>query len=298
MLKEVSDVICNLCPRKCNLERNSEIGNGYCKMPELPKVARAGLHFWEEPCISGTNGSGTIFFSGCSLGCVFCQNNEISHKNFGKKISIERLAEIFKELENKGAHNINLVNPTHYIDAIEKAFGIYKPNIPLVYNSSGFDTETQIERASKFTDIFLMDYKYRSNLRAKKYSKAENYPEVAECAIIKCAEIVKENVIDQNGIMQKGIIIRHLIMPQGTNDAIEVIKWVENNVPWAFFSLMSQFTPCGALTDYKEINRKITKREYQKVLDFASETKIDTIFTQELSSSNTDYIPPFNLEGV
>lgn len=267
-------------------------------MPLSPIVARAGLHLWEEPCISGTNGSGTIFFSGCSLGCVFCQNNEISHKNFGKKISVERLAEIFKELENKGAHNINLVNPTHYIDAIEKAFEIYKPNIPIVYNSSGFDTETQIKRASKFTDIFLMDYKYRSNLRAKKYSKAENYPEVAECAILKCAEIVKENVIDQKGIMQKGLIIRHLIMPQGTNDAIEVIKWVENNVPWAFFSLMSQFTPCGDLTDYKEINRKITKREYQKVLDFASETKIDTIFTQELSSSNTDYIPPFNLEGV
>lgn len=297
-MKEVSSVICNLCPRKCNAERNLENNKGYCKMPLLPVVARAGLHYWEEPCISGTNGSGTVFFSGCSLGCVFCQNNEISHKNFGKTISIERLAEIFQELESKGAHNINLVNPTHYIDAIEKAFEIYKPDIPIVYNSGGFDTEDQIVRASKFTDIFLMDYKYRSNIRAKKYSKAENYPEVAEKAILKCAEIVKENVIDQNGIMQKGLIIRHLIMPQGTSDAIEVIKWVENNVPWAFFSLMSQFTPYGDLTDYKEINRKITKREYQKVLDFASTTKIDTIFTQELSSSTTDYIPPFNLEGV
>ncbi len=291
-------MICNLCPRKCNAERNHENNNGYCRMPELPVVARAGLHFWEEPCISGTNGSGTIFFSGCSLGCVFCQNNEISHKNFGKMITIERLAEIFQELESKGAHNINLVNPTHYIDAIEKAFEIYKPNIPIVYNSGGFDTETQIIRASNFTDIFLMDYKYRSNIRAKKYSKVENYPEVAECAILKCADIVKDNVVNQDGIMQKGLIIRHLIMPQGTNDAIEVIKWVENNVPWAFFSLMSQFTPCGDLTDYKEINRKITKREYQKVLDFASETKINTIFTQELSSSNTDYIPLFNLDGI
>lgn len=291
-------MICNLCPRKCNLERNNDIGNGYCKMPLLPVIARAGLHFWEEPCISGTNGSGTIFFSGCSLGCVFCQNNEISHKNFGKKVSVERLAEIFKELENKGAHNINLVNPTHYLDAIEEAIKIYKPNIPIVYNSSGFDTEAQIKRASKFTDIFLMDYKYRSNERARKYSKAESYPEIAEKAILKCAEIIKENVIDKNGIMQKGLIIRHLILPQGTNDAIEVVKWVENNVPWAFLSLMSQYTPCGDLTDYKEINRKITHREYNKVLDFASQTKIDNILTQELSSSTAEYIPPFNLEGV
>ncbi len=291
-------MICNLCPRKCNLERNNDIGNGYCKMPLLPVIARAGLHFWEEPCISGTNGSGTIFFSGCSLGCVFCQNNEISHKNFGKKVSVERLAEIFNELENKGAHNINLVNPTHYLDAIEEAIKIYKPNIPIVYNSSGFDTESQIKRASKFTDIFLMDYKYRSNERARKYSKAESYPEIAEKAILKCAEIIKENVIDKNGIMQKGLIIRHLILPQGTNDAIEVIKWVENNVPWAFLSLMSQYTPCGDLTDYKEINRKITYREYNKVLDFASQTKIYNIFTQELSSSTAEYIPPFNLEGV
>ena len=294
----VSNLICNLCPRECNAERTDEKNQGFCKMPILPVVARAGLHFWEEPCISGTNGSGTVFFSGCSLRCVFCQNNEISHKNFGKKISVERLAEIFKELESKGAHNINLVNPTHYLDAIEKAFKIYKPNISVVYNSGGYDTENQIERASKFTDIFLMDYKYRSNERAKKYSKAENYPEVAEKAILKCAEIVGENVVNQDGIMQKGLIIRHLIMPQGTNDSIEVIKWTENNVPWAFLSLMSQYTPYGDLTKYKEINRKITKREYQKVLDFAAETKINTIFTQELSSSNTQYIPLFNLEGV
>ena len=294
----VSNLICNLCPRECNAERTDEKNQGFCKMPILPVVARAGLHFWEEPCISGTNGSGTVFFSGCSLRCVFCQNNEISHKNFGKKISVERLAEIFKELESKGAHNINLVNPTHYLDAIEKAFKIYNPNIPVVYNSGGYDTENQIERASKFTDIFLMDYKYRSNERAKKYSKAGNYPEVAEKAILKCAEIVGENVVNQDGIMQKGLIIRHLIMPQGTNDSIEVIKWTENNVPWAFLSLMSQYTPYGDLTKYKEINRKITKREYQKVLDFAAETKINTIFTQELSSSNTQYIPLFNLEGV
>ncbi len=264
----------------------------------MPIVARAGLHYWEEPPISGTNGSGTIFFSGCSLGCVFCQNYEISHKNYGKIITVERLAEIFRELESNGAHNINLVNPTHYIDAIEKAFKIYKPNIPIVYNSGGYDSEEQIVRASRFVDIFLMDYKYRSNERSKKYSKAENYPKIAEKAILKCAELIKENIIDQDGIMQKGLIIRHLIMPQGTNDAIEVIKWVENSVPWSFLSLMSQFTPSGNLTDCSEINRKITPREYKKVLDFAADSKIDTIFTQELTSSSEEFIPLFNLDGV
>ena len=150
-------MVCNLCPRKCNAERNENAGYGYCKMPTMPVVARAALHFWEEPCISGKNGSGTVFFSGCSLGCVFCQNSEISHKNFGKRITVERLSEIFKELEMKGAHNINLVNPTHYIDAIGEAFDIYKPGIPIVYNSGGYDTEEQIEKASRFVDVFLMD---------------------------------------------------------------------------------------------------------------------------------------------
>lgn len=289
---------CNLCPRKCNAERNENFGNGYCKMPTAPVVARAALHFWEEPCISSTKGSGTVFFSGCSLGCVFCQNNEISHKNFGRKITVERLAEIFKELETKGAHNINLVNPTHYINAIGEAFDIYKPGIPIVYNSGGYDTEEQIEKASRFVDVFLMDYKYRSDIRAKKYSKAENYPEIAEKAILKCANIVKENILDENGIIQKGLIIRHLIMPQGTNDAIDIIKWVENHVPWCFLSLMSQYTPCGDLTDCKEINRKITQREYNKVLDFAADCNISTIFTQELTSSSEEFIPQFNLEGV
>ncbi len=291
-------MVCSLCPRKCNAERNFNDGYGYCKMPSLPVVARAGLHFWEEPPISGINGSGTVFFSGCSLGCVFCQNEEISHKGFGKQITVERLAEIFKELELKGAHNINLVNPTHYTDAIAEAFKIYKPHIPVVYNSGGYDTEEEIEKASEFVDIFLMDYKYRSPERAKKYSKAENYPETAERAILKCAEIVKQNVINDSGIMQKGLIIRHLILPQGTNDAIEVIKRVENHVPWAFLSIMSQFTPCCDLTDYKEINRKITPREHNKVLSFAAEAKIDTVFTQELTSSGKKYVPLFNLEGV
>ena len=289
---------CFGCPRKCAAERTETFGNGYCKMPESPIVARAGLHFWEEPPISGKNGSGTVFFSGCSLGCVFCQNEVISHKNFGKPITVNRLAEIFKELEDFGAHNINLVNPTHYVHAISDALKIYKPNIPIVYNSGGYDTIEAIKMASEFVDVFLMDMKYRSSDRALKYSKAADYPEVAENAILKCAEIIKENVFDSEGMLKKGLIIRHLILPQGTNDAIEVIKWVEQNVPWAIFSLMSQYIPHGNLEDYKEINRKITKREHYKVLDFAQNCKIQNIFTQDLESGDEKYIPSFDLSGV
>lgn len=289
---------CFECSRKCGAERDDLSGNGYCKMPERPVLARAGLHFWEEPCISGEKGSGTVFFSGCSLGCVFCQNEEISHENYGKPVTVERLAEIFKELENLGAHNINLVNPTHYVHAIAKALEIYKPRIPIVYNSGGYDTVETIEKASRFVDVFLMDMKYRSGERALKYSKAKDYPEVSANAILKCAEIIKENTFDPNGIMQKGLVIRHLIMPQGTNDAIEVINWVEQNVPWAVLSLMSQYTPHGNLSDFKEINRKITLREYNKVLDFAAECDIDSIYTQDTSSGDEKFIPPFDLSGV
>lgn len=289
-------MICHQCPRGCNIDRAERLG--YCKSPELPKIARAGLHFWEEPCISGQNGSGTVFFSGCSLGCVFCQNEEISHKNYGKTVTLERLAEIFRELEDKGAHNINLVNPTHYVHAISEAVKLYRPKIPIVYNSGGYDTVETIQKASDFVDIFLMDMKYRSVDRALKYSKAADYPNVSEKAILRCAEIAKNNVYDENEIMQKGLIIRHLILPQGTRDAISVIDWVDKNVPWAVLSLMSQYTPHGDLTEYNEINRKITQREYDKVLDRAADSGIESIFTQELNSSNSKFIPPFDLSGV
>ena len=291
-------MLCTLCPRKCLAIRDEKTGLGFCKMPQTIAVAKAYLHKWEEPCISGENGSGTIFFSGCSLGCVFCQNEEISHKNFGKLISVERLAEIFYELEKSGAHNINLVNPTHYISEIKRAVDIYRPKIPILYNSGGYDTTEAIALAAEFCDIFLMDMKYSDSIRALKYSKAHDYPAVCKNAILKCAEVIKENIFDSNGLMKKGLIIRHLILPQGTNDALSVIDWIEQNVPWAVFSLMSQYTPFGDLENYKEINRRITKREYQKVLDAASMSNIKKIYTQELSSSNECYIPMFDLSGV
>lgn len=292
-------MICDLCPRKCGAKRTETTNNGgYCKAPESVVVSRAALHFWEEPCISGQNGSGTVFFSGCSLSCVYCQNREISQKINGKRITVLRLAEIFKELELSGAENINLVNPTHYVTQIAKAFEIYKPSIPIVYNSGGYESEATLAVASKFVDVFLMDLKYLDSEKALRYSNAPDYPVVASKAILRCADIVKENIFDQNGMCKKGLIVRHLILPRSTNDAINVIDWVENNVPWAVLSLMSQYTPCGDLKEFPEINRRITVREHNKVLDRAAESKIEKIYTQELSSVGEQFIPSFDLTGV
>lgn len=266
-------------------------------MPLLPKVAKACLHFWEEPIISGNQGSGTVFFTGCSLDCVFCQNYELSHENYGKEITVERLAQIFKELEQKGAHNINLVSPTHYIYAIKEALKIYKPDIPIVYNSSGYDLVEALTELRGYIDIFLIDLKYLSSDRARLYSKAEDYPEIAKKAI-KEALWQQPKVKIENGIMQKGVIIRHLILPQGTNEAIAVFDWVRENAESAYFSVMSQYVPCGKASDMPIINRKITKREYDKVINYILNSDFKNVFIQELDSANVKFIPNFNLEGV
>ena len=288
-------MMCSQCPRRCNaLRTENENLNGFCKMPLLPKVARADLHFWEEPVISGEKGSGTVFFSGCSLGCVFCQNEEISHKGKGKIISFEELADIFRELESKGAHNINLVNPTHYTYAILKALEIYKPSIPIVYNSGGYDTEEQLEMLADYIDIYLMDLKYLNPENALKYSLASDYPEIAKKAIKKAARLQPEIIIE-NGIMKKGVIIRHLILPSNTKSAIEVFDYVNENLKNAYFSLMSQYIPIGKALNMSPINRKITDREYNKVLDYISETDFENIFIQERKSANKKYIPDFDL---
>lgn len=290
-------MICSLCPRSCKAERNQLYGNGYCKMPTLPKVARAALHFGEEPCISGENGSGTIFFSGCSLSCVYCQNYNISQEGYGKIISIERLAQIFKELEEKGANNINLVNPTHYTFAIKKALDLYRPNIPILYNSSGYEREEVLKSLENYVDIYLLDIKYLSNDRAKEYSNAYDYPEYAKKAVLE-AYRQKNKCVFENGIMKKGLIIRHLILPQGTNEAICVFDFVHKNTPNAYFSIMSQYTPLAKAENFSKINRKITKREYEKVLSYIINSNFNNVFMQELNSSGKEFIPDFNLEGV
>ncbi len=265
-------------------------------MPFLPRIARADLHFWEEPCISGTNGSGAVFFSGCSLGCVYCQNYDISHGGFGKTVSYERLAEIFSELERKGAHNINLVNPSHYVGAIEKALSIYKPNIPIVYNSSGYDRECIALK--DYIDIYLFDLKYVNCECSQKYSAAGDYFSVASKVIKSAHDRIGRPLYDENGIMQKGVVIRHLLLPSATKEAISVIDWAAENCENAVFSLMSQYTPCGNLEHFPELMRRITKREYEKVTDYLLSKKFFDCYLQERESSDSDYIPDFDLYGV
>lgn len=261
-------------------------------MPLYPKIARAELHFWEEPCISGKNGSGTIFFSGCSLRCAYCQNYDISHKNGGILKTPEELANIMRELENKDAHNINFVNPTHYIWAIEEALEIYKPSVPLVYNSGGYDNASVIEK--DIFDIYLMDLKYLSSDISKKYSAAEDYFEKASEAI-KAAYKLKGEPRFENGIMQSGLIIRHLVLPMNTREAIKVIDWVNDNTPNAYFSLMAQYIPSGKAKDFSEINRRITKREYDKVVDYICGKNIPNVYIQSRESAKECYVPDFNL---
>lgn len=286
---------CNLCPRKCNKDR--EKLNGFCKMPLLPKVARAALHLWEEPIISGSKGSGTVFFSGCSLRCIYCQNHEISSGGKGKEISIYRLAEIFKELEGKGAHNINLVSPTHYVQAIKEALQIYKPNIPIVYNSSGYENVETLKMLEGIVDIYLMDFKYLDGEKAKEYSCAPDYPQVAKEAISECYR-QQPRCILKDGILQKGVIVRHLVLPQNTKTAMEVFDWVRENTPNVYFSLMSQYLPFHKALDHKVLNRKITNREYEKVVDYVCSFDFPNVFIQEKESSNEKFIPSFDLEGV
>lgn len=261
-------------------------------MPLYPKIARADLHFWEEPCISGKNGSGTIFFSGCSLRCVYCQNFEISHNNGGILKTPEQLADIMRELENRGAHNINFVNPTHYIWAIEQALKIYRPNIPLVFNSGGYDSVEVIEK--DIFDIYLMDLKYVTPEISYKYSAAANYFDVASRAI-NAAYKLKGSSVVENGIMKSGLIIRHLVLPMNTFETLKVIDWVDEYANEAYFSLMAQYTPCGNAAKYKELNRPITEREYNKTVDYLCSKNLKNVYIQDRKSANSGYIPKFDL---
>lgn len=292
---------CSQCPRNCNTERKT--GTGYCGVPEQLKVARAFLHMWEEPCISGTRGSGTIFFSGCNLKCVYCQNYRISQDNFGKVISIERFQEIIKELINKGAHNINLVNPSHYTDPIKRALASLKSSndltVPVVYNSNGYETVKALEAMKGLVDVYLPDMKYSTGVSSFKYSRAKDYPEVCRKAVLEMYRQVGSPVLDTNGIIRKGLIIRHLILPGYTKESMSVLDWISENLPKSVYvSLMSQYTPFYAAEKHPEINRPITRREYEKVVDHLYRLGLEEGYVQERQSSDTQYIPDFNLEGV
>lgn len=287
-------MICNVCPRLCNVERKNQ--KGYCLSSEKIKISKVMLHKFEEPLISGTcndKGSGAIFFSGCNLKCVFCQNYPISHNNKGKFISVKKLAKIFKKLERKGALNINLVTPTHFTNQIIEALKIYRPNIPIVWNSSGYESSETIEKLKGFVDIFLVDLKYNDNSLALKYSKANNYVENAHKSILKMKELQPNNVIE-NGLMKKGIIIRHMVLPGYTKDSISCLNWIHENLGnKTIVSIMSQYEPRYNAAVYPEINRKITPLEYKRVTSHALKLNMTNCFTQDLSSADSKYTPKF-----
>lgn len=290
--------ICNACPRKCNVERNiGEFSRGFCKMPYNAVLARASLHLWEEPVISGERGSGAIFFSGCNLRCVFCQNYEISHENFGKQVSKSEFIDIVKNLENQGAHTINLVNPTHFVPFIKEVFSEYKPSVPVVYNTGGYDDVESIRSLQGLIDVYLPDLKYFDSDVSKKYSNAENYFEKASKAVLEMQRQVGKSVI-KDGIMQKGMIIRHLVLPKNTDQSIKILRWIKDNLPIdTYISLMSQYVPY-VKTEYKELNRRIVTAEYQKVIDEFERLGFENGFMQERSSAQTDFIPKFDLSGI
>lgn len=268
-------------------------------MPEGFVVARAAKHMWEEPCISGTKGSGTVFFSGCSLRCVFCQNYSISTEGFGKEISDSQLMNIFDSLIESGVHNINLVNPTHYAARLEKVLREYNSPVPVVYNSGGYEKVETLKRLEGLIDIYLPDLKYINDEKSKKYSGAPDYFRFASQAIKEMIRQTGSAVFDEEGIMKKGTVIRHLILPKNTNQSIEIINWLKDNVPNdTYISLMSQYTPIKQNESYPELNRRITPREYAKVLDYLLDSGFENIFAQEALSADEAYIPDFDLTGI
>ncbi len=290
--------LCSLCAYNCKIDRNNTLG--ICKCPAFPKIALANIHYWEEPCISGKNGSGTVFFSGCNLKCVFCQNHNISHESFGKEISIDRLAEIFLELQNKNVHNINLVSPTPYVPEIISALKIAKQNglnIPIVYNTNSYENIETIKMLNGYVDIYLPDLKYYDDDVAIKYSKAKNYFEVASKNISEMISQVGMPKFKQDGTMLSGIIIRHLILPGQILQTKRILNWIKNNLPCeTYVSIMAQYFPTYHADKYPEINKKISKREYNFVTSMLND--FENGYIQELAEHEEEYVPNFNLDGV
>ena len=289
---------CTLCPRMCGADRYSE--TGFCGCGIDIRAAKAWLHMWEEPCISGTNGSGTVFFSGCCLKCCFCQNYEISSQGAGKEISVQRLSEIFLELQEKGAHNINLVSPTPYVPQIIEALELCrgKLDIPIVYNTGGYERVETLKMLDGYVDVYLPDMKYYDDSLGEKYSSAKNYFETASEAIREMYRQAGPCKIE-DGLIKKGVIIRHLALPSHRKDSVKVLEWISENFPKKkiLISLMSQYTPVYKSCEHKEISRKISTFEYNFILDKAEELGLDG-FMQERSSAVSDYTPDFDLSGL
>lgn len=292
---------CLLCPRKCGINRSTG-QTGVCGVSSEIKVARAALHYWEEPCISGKRGSGAVFFSGCSLHCVFCQNREISDGKAGKVISKERLSDIFMELADKGANNINLVTPGQYIPDIVWAVNDAKSRgmkLPIIYNTSGYENVTELKLLEGIVDVYLPDFKYMDSTLSARYSRAKDYPSVAKQALSEMVRQQPDVVIDDaTGLIQKGVIVRQLLLPGHVNDAKAVLKYLYDTYhDHVYISMMSQFTPI-ALKDYPEINRTVTRREYERLVDYALEIGITNAFIQAGDVAKDSFIPAFDCEGV
>ena len=289
---------CNLCPRNCSINRYKKVG--FCGQSNKIKLALAKLFFYEEPPISGKNGSGTIFFTGCNLKCIFCQNFDISTKNIGKTVSIKRLSEIMLELQNKGAHNINLVTPTIYVPQIIKAIKLAKSNglsIPIVYNSSGYENIDTIKMLNGYVDIYLPDLKYYNDEIAVKYSKAPNYFLYASKVIDEMIKQVGPCKFDKNGLIKKGVIVRHLLLPGHLDDSKKIIKHLSSYKDDIYISIMNQYTPIRKL-EYENLNHPVKKNDYYELIDYADSLGINNAFCQEDETVSESFIPKWNFEGI
>ena len=290
---------CTLCPHMCKVNREKE-NLGRCKATNKLMVALASLHMYEEPCISGKNGSGTIFFSKCNLSCMYCQNYEISQLGNGKEITIEKLAKIMINLQEKNAENINLVTPTMYVPLIIKAISIAKKNgltIPILYNSNGYENVDTIKKLDGYIDIFLPDFKYYYNGLAKKYSKIDNYFEVTTKAILQMYKQVGSPKLNKDGIIEKGLIIRHLVLPNYIENSKNVLKWIKENIPKeVYVSIMAQYFPTYKAKQDEKINRKLTKEEYSEIEEYVLKLGIENGYMQELGEHEEEYVPNFNNE--
>lgn len=290
---------CMLCPRKCGINRKEKVG--YCGEKDEIRISRAALHFWEEPCISGERGSGTIFFCGCALKCSFCQNYDISRSRGGGVISVERLTEIFYELKNKGAHNINLVTPSHFAPSIVKAIDDAHArgfDLPFVWNVGGYESAETVRSLSGCADIFLTDFKYMSAETAQRYSNAPDYPEEAKEALCEMVNIAGKPVFDSDGMMKRGVIVRVLVLPSHADEAIEICKYLYNSYgDGIYVSIMNQYTPLTS-EKHPELRRRLTTYEYQKVLAAAEKSGIINGFVQDGGTQKESFIPPFDLSGV
>ena len=294
------NVKCSLCPRGCDVDR--QVKTGYCGVGNTLRVARAALHFWEEPCISGEEGSGAVFFTGCNLRCVFCQNYQIARAEQGKEITVERLSEIFLELQDQKANNINLVTATHYVPQVIEALKIAKNKglgIPVVYNCGGYESIETLKMLEGFVDIYLPDFKYVDEERAKRYSRAADYPEVAKKALEEMVRQCGVPEFDERGIMTRGVIVRHLMLPGGIKDSKAVVRYLyETYGNRIFVSLMNQYTPLPHVADYPEINRNLKKFEYDRLVDYAISLGVENGFIQEGETAKESFIPAFTNEGV